>query len=409
MAGACNSASFYMLTTLIPLFLIDPISQGGFGMSPEKSLQYYGTFFGFSFISPLLGGMVSDFKVGKPGVLLIGSFSMLIGISVLYFAPNHLWYGLMLIALGNGFNRNGLTASVGEITQKSDNRKAYRYFNLCTTSGFITASLVGGYLYTYYNFNLILKLISLLLATTALAALSLKQQKRESLDPSASDNYNAQFSGKKRTFAAILLMSAPFFIFFVQLMTSMNYFIHDNISRMVGSFEIPTVWINASGSILLLALNPLITSRLQHDHQPFYSELTTSRNVMALTSIAFLLMMLSVYISKDANYSYVALGLTIIPFFLFACSDTLLIRPQIFSAPHRYIAPTYRATATGLSFITMAVSIKFGSYLAAYSYKWGFFTFFAILGLSSFTFCTLLSLIKLKNTIMRPSLAQRYR
>ncbi|KAI9355683.1 major facilitator superfamily domain-containing protein [Zopfochytrium polystomum] len=122
-----------------------------FGIADEKNIGFYVGFIASSFslaqfLTSLFWGWVSD-RVGRRPVLLLG----LIGntVSLLMFGQSHsLWWAIMSRSLCGFLNGNvGVAKSLlGEITDATNQTKAFSLFGLMWSIGMICGPILGGFL-----------------------------------------------------------------------------------------------------------------------------------------------------------------------------------------------------------------------------------------------------------------------
>lgn len=71
--------SFYGMRALLPLFLVAPTADGGFGWSNAEALRLLGFYSGLIWLAPLLGGWLGDRFVGHRRSLVVGAAIMIVG------------------------------------------------------------------------------------------------------------------------------------------------------------------------------------------------------------------------------------------------------------------------------------------------------------------------------------------
>ena len=71
--------SFYGMRALLVLFLIAPITSGGFGWTTVQALQFYGAYIALAYMTPIIGGYMADHLLGPRRSLLVGAILMCIG------------------------------------------------------------------------------------------------------------------------------------------------------------------------------------------------------------------------------------------------------------------------------------------------------------------------------------------
>ena len=368
-----NSAVFYSIATLVPLYLTDPIEKGGLGLGLQKGMALYSTFYGISFLTPLLGGALSDSRLKKKGTVLIGNLLYFAALILLLFVKESgLETALILLALGYGFCRVGLAALAGSFAAhfEIETQRVYKQFYLNLCWGFAASTFLGGLLYALASFQTILFFFVGLFALSSLVALFMPCPESASQKAPLFDEHGSS-SSNSRLFALLLLTSIPFFVCSVQMATSMTLCLHRDIQRNVGFFPIPAVWINALGSLIITILATLF---------PWCSKNKTTLEKMKaiaggllLSSGAFLLLLLTLL--TPLRSSPLSLIVFLCSFCLIALSD-FMVRPELLSAATTLVHTKKRGAMTGLLYLVIGGSIKLGGMVAGVgaeqSYCWLF-------------------------------------
>lgn len=150
--------SYYGMRALLTLYLTAELVNGGFGLSREESLALYAIFTGLVYLTPILGGYVSDKFLGKRKTVYIGGIVMAIGQALLAssaFLSSTLDvesrlllfnFGLGVLIIGNGFFKPNISTIVGEFYDDNDPRKdsAFNIFYMGINLGAILGPFIAG-------------------------------------------------------------------------------------------------------------------------------------------------------------------------------------------------------------------------------------------------------------------------
>lgn len=128
--------NFYGMRTLLTLFIVHALA-----MSKEESSIIYGGFLGLCYLTPMLGGFVSDKYLGNRNCILLGGTLMAIGQLLLFtsasvfstnldLAKTVLYMALGVIILGNGFFKPNISSMVGSLYPKSEKNKLDTAFTI---------------------------------------------------------------------------------------------------------------------------------------------------------------------------------------------------------------------------------------------------------------------------------------
>jgi proton-dependent oligopeptide transporter, POT family len=128
--------NFYGMRALLSLFLAEALMMG----ETEASI-IYGGFLGLCYLTPMLGGYISDKYLGNRLCILFGGTTMGIGQLLLFLsgflysenlelAKNIMWVGLLAIIFGNGFFKPNISSMVGSLYPKDQRNKLDSAFTL---------------------------------------------------------------------------------------------------------------------------------------------------------------------------------------------------------------------------------------------------------------------------------------
>ena len=129
--------NFYGMRTLLTLFLANALMMGD-----EDASLIYGGYLGLCYLTPMLGGYISDKYLGNRNCILLGGTVMAIGQFILFssasifssnlsLAQSLMWLSLIFIIIGNGFFKPNISSMVGQLyppSQKSKLDSAFTIF-----------------------------------------------------------------------------------------------------------------------------------------------------------------------------------------------------------------------------------------------------------------------------------------
>lgn len=148
--------NFYGMRALLSLFLAEALLMG-----ESESSIIYGGFLGLCYLTPMLGGYISDKYLGNRNCILLGGTVMGIGQLLLFFsgtlyadnldlAKTVMWIALIAIIFGNGFFKPNISSMVGSLYPKEQKNKLdsaftlfYLGINVGATLGQIICPIVG--------------------------------------------------------------------------------------------------------------------------------------------------------------------------------------------------------------------------------------------------------------------------
>lgn len=146
--------SYYGMRAIFMLF----ITKALFLNSAEAS-KLYGSYTGLVYLTPLLGGYISDRFWGNRRSILVGGILMAIGQFLMFLSASFIhessqsamsmtlmWGGLTFLIIGNGFFKPNISTMVGQLYPKGDSRidGAFTIFYMGINLGAFFSPLVCG-------------------------------------------------------------------------------------------------------------------------------------------------------------------------------------------------------------------------------------------------------------------------
>ena len=128
--------NFYGMRALLTLFIVNALM-----ISKEDSSIIYGGFLGLCYLTPMLGGFISDRFLGNRNCIMLGGILMAIGQMLLFFsasifetnlelAKTILYIALGVIVFGNGFFKPNISSMVGSLYPKAEKNKLDTAFTI---------------------------------------------------------------------------------------------------------------------------------------------------------------------------------------------------------------------------------------------------------------------------------------
>ena len=248
--------SYYGMRALLVLYLTQSLIQGGLGFSEENATLLYGLFTGFVYITPLLGGWLSDNYLGKRKAITIGGVTMMLGQFCLAAQSNlyFLYAGLVLLIVGNGFFKPNISVLVGDLYKPNDSRKdsAFTLFYMGINLGAFFSPLICGYLSINYGyrFGFFAAGLGMLIGQLLFNALGKRflgeLGKSPALSMISESGHKVPLSTEERDRTWVIIVLVLFCVFFwagfEQAGSSMTLYTEKFINRNFFSFQIPTSW-----------------------------------------------------------------------------------------------------------------------------------------------------------------------
>lgn len=148
--------NFYGMRAILTLFMVNSLL-----MKEADASLIYGGFLGLCYLTPMLGGFVSDRFFGNRNCIMLGGLMMAVGQFLLFMsatvfssnmglATTLLWTALTIIIFGNGFFKPNISSMVGSLYPKQEKSKLdtaftifYMGINLGAFLGQLICPIVG--------------------------------------------------------------------------------------------------------------------------------------------------------------------------------------------------------------------------------------------------------------------------
>ncbi|MBK6838568.1 MAG: peptide MFS transporter [Bacteroidetes bacterium] len=146
--------SYYGMRAIFILFMTKALF-----IDKALASNIYGSFTGLVYLTPLLGGYISDKFWGNRRSILVGGLLMAFGQFMMYMSGNlvtdgvqsdgaisFMWIGLTFLIVGNGFFKPNISTMVGQLYPKNDSRidGAFTIFYMGINMGAFFSPLVCG-------------------------------------------------------------------------------------------------------------------------------------------------------------------------------------------------------------------------------------------------------------------------
>src|ERR1044071_8230082 len=146
--------NFYGMRAILTLFLVNALA-----FSDAQSSVIYGGFLGLCYLTPMLGGFISDRFLGNRNCIMLGGSTMALGQFLLFIsastystnlslATTIMWCALGVVIVGNGFFKPNISSMVGQLYPKRDNRldSAFTVFYMGINVGAFLGIMICGVL-----------------------------------------------------------------------------------------------------------------------------------------------------------------------------------------------------------------------------------------------------------------------
>lgn len=107
---------YYLMIGIFMLYMTADQEKGGFGWDNAKGADVYGTFIALVFLTPFMGGLLADLKLGYRFSISLGGILMGIGYCMLAIPSETTFYfALGTMVIGNGLFKPNISALLGNL------------------------------------------------------------------------------------------------------------------------------------------------------------------------------------------------------------------------------------------------------------------------------------------------------
>ena len=288
--------AFYGAKPLLLLFLITAITEGGLGISKTDAAVMAANLTAYTYMAPLIGGIISDRWLGARYAITLGTILMAVGYLVGWQAqgPGMINLMIIIVAIGTGFFKGNLNALIGRQYHDKEMLDSafslqYSYVNI----GAFCGSLITGYLYLHvFNKDGVLGFRQCFLVAAIFCIIGTvwfvanwKHLQGQGIKPfkyitdengtiigSHDTEEKGTGTNKKtalsraeryRVIAIVLvsLFSVIFWLFYYQQDLALVIYMTDFVNMKIGSFAIPPSWITTTwNGLLCVALGGIMAA-----------------------------------------------------------------------------------------------------------------------------------------------------
>ncbi|GHV74714.1 MFS transporter [Spirochaetia bacterium] len=278
--------SYYASKWLIAIFVAASVVSGGLGLTQADGGKMQANLVAFTYLAPILGGLLSDRIIGARYCIPIGTFLMGLGYVCGYFSQSigMVWVMIILVSIGTGLFKGNISAINGRLFQNKEDLDSafsiqYSFVNIGAFFGTFLVGILA--LKTFACGEVMGYRICFLLAGIAMFAgtiwylLGMKHlgdvgKRPFKFDEKLGDDLKKvektyekkPLTGiEKKRVAAIILVSVfsvVFWLFWYLAYLPVYYYWEDNMNWLVGSFTVPSSWFDSLNGFACIALGPIL-------------------------------------------------------------------------------------------------------------------------------------------------------
>lgn len=405
--------SYYGMRGILMLYMTKLWMENGLNIAPDTASIIYGTFTGFVYFTPLIGGWIADKFIGQRLAITIGGITMAVGQFALFGLNTHagLAIGLTLLVIGNGFFKPNISTIVGQLYKDGDERRdaAFSIFYMGINLGALLAPLVCGYLAEDYfavkgedgqtilsygfKYGFLAAAIGMVLGQIAfnsmakkyLLTIGTKPVKHEAGSAESIENNRPLTKEEKDRITVIFILTALVVFFwagFEQAGSSLTLYTDKYIDREAFGTIIPTTYFQSVNPLFIVLLAPLFAWFWTSKHG---KKLTTPVKMslgMILLGVGFLFMIIAageVVTSGNGDSEVItkkAALIWLVFTYFFHTIGELSLSPVGLSVVTKLSPPKLASLLMGVWMLSSAFANWIGGFVAAYVERLGAETIF---------------------------------
>jgi POT family proton-dependent oligopeptide transporter len=145
---------YYLMIGIFFLYMTTDMKDGGFGWENAKAADVFGTFIACVYLTPFIGGLLADMKLGYRFSITMGGILMGIGYCLLSIREEWAFFtSLGIMIVGNGFFKPNISTLLGNLYNdpkyKDNKDTGYNLFYMSINIGAFFMQFHCG-LYAYY-------------------------------------------------------------------------------------------------------------------------------------------------------------------------------------------------------------------------------------------------------------------
>ncbi len=137
--------SYYGMRSILILYLVATVREGGFGFDDRTASAVYGLYIAATYVFALLGGWIADRLLGAQRAILAGGGLITVGNALLLIGRSEVFFlGLLVIVLGVGLLKPNISVLVGELYPEGGARRdaGFSIFYVGISVGALLGSLL---------------------------------------------------------------------------------------------------------------------------------------------------------------------------------------------------------------------------------------------------------------------------
>jgi proton-dependent oligopeptide transporter, POT family len=149
---------YYLMIGIFTLYMTSSKDEGGFGWENAQASDIYGTFIAAAYLTPFMGGLLADLKLGYRFSIVLGGILMGIGYCMLAIPQMWAFYSaLVIMVVGNGFFKPNISTLLGNLYNapefKDKKDMGYNIFYMGINLGAFVCNFIGAIMLNKVGWN----------------------------------------------------------------------------------------------------------------------------------------------------------------------------------------------------------------------------------------------------------------
>ena len=149
---------YYLMIGIFFLYMTDT-KTGGFGWENAKASDMFGTFIACAYLTPFVGGLLADMKLGYRFSITLGGILMGTGYCMLSIREEWAFYtSLVIMIIGNGFFKPNISSLLGNLYNdpqyKANKDTGYNLFYMSINIGAFICNFIAAFMQNKYGWSL---------------------------------------------------------------------------------------------------------------------------------------------------------------------------------------------------------------------------------------------------------------
>ncbi|XDD44920.1 peptide MFS transporter [Leptospira sp. WS39.C2] len=374
--------SYYGMRALLVLYLVKSL-----GFTDKDAGTVYAYYTSFVYLTPVIGGYITDRYLSYRFSIYLGSILMLCGHISLAFSDLHYFYlGLCLVAIGNGFFKPNISTLFGRLYKEKPNLREsgftifYMGINLGGLLGPIIAGSLGEKVDWHLGFlsagiGMAIGIVVFYFGSKSLPSYVWEKEKNsqffDTTTYATSDRQLTKDTISKVSLIGLLSFFSIFFwMAFEQMGTSLNLFALRHTDRQLFGMEIPASLLQSLNPLMILVFGPVLSA--------FWIRLSKSnRNPNPILKFVFSLFLLGigflimVFAAKEAESGILVSILFLVSVYFWNTLSELCLSPVGLSFVSKMAPVKFASVLMGFWFLCTAFGHYAAGILSGYQREWG--------------------------------------